>query len=151
MPSFFAREDTRTPVKIGVLCIFINILLSLSLINILDHAGIALATAISAWINVICLAVVLKRREYHAFDNRLKSRVLKICFASGGMGGVLWLFPIYFQIQTTVFLVDRIIELTSLIFTGLLTYILLSLVIGSASIKEVKAIFLKKSPLDPNS
>lgn len=147
-PSFFAREDTSTPVKIGILCISINIILSLTLINIIGHAGIALATAISAWINVLFLAIVVKYKRYHRFDIRLGTRALKICFASAAMGGVLWLIRIPFETHFSVLLGDRIFALITVIFVGTLSYIIFSLVIGAASLKEVKAAFYKQSPLD---
>ena len=149
-PSFFAREDTRTPVKIAVLCICINILLSLTLIHVIGHAGIALATAISAWMNVVFLAVLLKFRGYHNFDNRLGTRALKICFASAGMGVVLWFFRIPLEVQFAVSVIDRIIALFSLVLAGVLIYMILVVVIGAASIKEVKAALHKQSPLDPH-
>ena len=57
-PGFFAREDTVTPVKIAALCVVINLGLNLLLMAPLLHVGIALATAISAWINAGLLLFV---------------------------------------------------------------------------------------------
>ncbi|WP_156504562.1 lipid II flippase MurJ, partial [Oleiphilus sp. HI0066] len=39
-----------------------NMVFNLALIWPLQHAGLALATAMSAWLNAICLLVVLKRQ-----------------------------------------------------------------------------------------
>ena len=50
--AYFAREDTAGPVRIAVICMGVNILLSLALSQVLAHAGIALATALAAWLNV---------------------------------------------------------------------------------------------------
>ena len=44
-PGFFAREDTRTPVKIAIVCLISNVVIALALIWWLAHVGIALATA----------------------------------------------------------------------------------------------------------
>ena len=59
-PGFFARQDTRTPVKIGIIAMLSNIVLNLALVVPLAHAGLALATSISAFINAGLLLVTLK-------------------------------------------------------------------------------------------
>ncbi|HAB04711.1 MAG TPA: murein biosynthesis integral membrane protein MurJ, partial [Alcanivorax sp.] len=43
-PGYFARQDTRTPVKIGIIAMVANMALNLALIWPLQHAGLALAT-----------------------------------------------------------------------------------------------------------
>lgn len=50
-PGFFAREDTLTPVKIGIIAMIANMVFNLALIFPLAHAGLALATSLSAWLN----------------------------------------------------------------------------------------------------
>ena len=75
-PGFFAREDTVTPVKIAALCVAINLGLNLLLMGPLLHVGIALATAISAWINVGLLLLVLRRRGHLRLDARLRRAIL---------------------------------------------------------------------------
>ena len=72
-PGFFAREDTRTPVKIAIVCLRRNVVLSLSLIWPLAHVGIALATAISAWLNAGLLARCLHRDGLLQPDARLQA------------------------------------------------------------------------------
>ena len=60
-PCFFAREDTATPVKIAVVALAANIALILALIGTLEHVGIALATALGAWLNAGLLGWRLHR------------------------------------------------------------------------------------------
>nr|WP_281177202.1 murein biosynthesis integral membrane protein MurJ [Marinobacterium profundum] len=50
-PGFFARQDTRTPVRIAVIAMVVNMVLNLILIWPLDHVGLALATTLSAFLN----------------------------------------------------------------------------------------------------
>lgn len=90
-PGFFAREDTKTPVKIAALAIAINILLNIILMRSMGHVGIALASSISAWLNVALLAAVLAKRGHYEIDRRLLRRGLGIVFASAAMGSALWL------------------------------------------------------------
>lgn len=63
-PGFFAREDTVTPTIFAGVSVVVNIGLSLALFPSLFHVGIALATSLSAWLNVVMLAVVLARRGH---------------------------------------------------------------------------------------
>ena len=89
-PGFFARQDTATPVKIAIVCVTINVVLNLILIQFLAHVGIALATAISAWINAFLLAFFLHRRGQFRTDARLRQRISRILMAAIGMAAVLW-------------------------------------------------------------
>ncbi|NBV42581.1 lipid II flippase MurJ, partial [bacterium] len=50
-PAFFARGDTKTPVKIAFFSVALNTLLNLLLIGLLGHVGIALGTSIASWVN----------------------------------------------------------------------------------------------------
>ena len=58
-PGYFARENTVTPVKIASLCVAVNLVLNLVLMGPFAHVGIAVATAIAAWINAALLAGAL--------------------------------------------------------------------------------------------
>ncbi len=90
-PGFFAREDTKTPVKIAALAMAVNIGLNLILMGPMGHVGIALASSISAWLNVVLLVAVLVRRGHYAADARVWRRGAAIVGACVMMGGALWL------------------------------------------------------------
>jgi len=90
-PSFHARQDTRTPVQIAAVSIVINIGISVALLNVLEHVGLALATAMAANMNTLLLMLVLYRRGLWQADERLKRRSLLILLASIGMAIVLFL------------------------------------------------------------
>lgn len=67
-PGYFARQDTKTPVKIGIVAMVANMALNLALIVPLAHAGLALATAISAFLNAGLLARGLRRQGVLIFQ-----------------------------------------------------------------------------------
>jgi putative peptidoglycan lipid II flippase len=90
-PGFFAREDTRTPVKIAIVCMVSNIVIAFALIWWLAHVGIALATALSAWLNAGLLARGLRRDGLLQPDARLRRRLPRILGASLAMTLGLWL------------------------------------------------------------
>ncbi len=71
-PGFYARQDTRTPVRIGLLAMVINMGLNIALVApmvIYDfaapHMGLALATAGSAWLQVLMLFIALKKQAVY--------------------------------------------------------------------------------------
>ncbi|PIP79503.1 MAG: murein biosynthesis integral membrane protein MurJ [Gammaproteobacteria bacterium CG22_combo_CG10-13_8_21_14_all_40_8] len=54
-PGYYARQDTKTPVKIGLICVGINLAFNLLLYKPLGHVGLALATSLSAAVNALLL------------------------------------------------------------------------------------------------
>ena len=89
-PGFFAREDTKTPVRIAVFAMIANIVLNLIFMRYWGHVGIAFASSVSAWANALALGVVLRRRGQLVFDARLRSRAPRVVLASLGMGLALY-------------------------------------------------------------
>ncbi len=64
--GYFSRQDTRTPVKIGVTAMVANIILSVALVGPFAHAGLALATSLASFVNAGLLFYFLYRRQaYH--------------------------------------------------------------------------------------
>lgn len=63
-PGFYAKQDTKTPFKIALLCMAVNLILNLLLMEPLRHVGMAVATAIAGWVNVICMLYVLMKRRW---------------------------------------------------------------------------------------
>jgi putative peptidoglycan lipid II flippase len=54
-PAFFARQDVRTPVRVAVLAVAANVVMSLMLMTTLAHAGLALATSLASVVNAALL------------------------------------------------------------------------------------------------
>jgi putative peptidoglycan lipid II flippase len=79
-PGFFAQEDTVTPLRIAAVSVVVNIALSLVLFWQIGFVGIALATALAAWVNAGLLAGGLWRRAFLRPDDRLKTR----CWSAAG-------------------------------------------------------------------
>ncbi len=142
-PSFFARHDTRTPVKVAMLTVAVNIVLNLILMVPLKHVGMALSTAVAAWANVIVLARVLKQRGFFTIDARLKSRIPRIFAASLTMAAMLWaagraMAP-WLDAHGT-----RAAALAVLIILGAATYAAATLLTGAARPDELKAMLRRR-------
>ena len=97
-PGFFAREDTKTPVKIAVVCLVANVIFVLLLIGPLKHVGIALATVLSSWLNALLLGALLHRRGLFRLDRRLIQRLPRIVLAGLAMAVTVWLAMAYSRI-----------------------------------------------------
>ncbi len=89
-PGFFARGDMSTPVRIGMGILFLNVALSLALMNPLKHVGPPLATTLAMTVNVVLLAILLWRRGFLVPDRVLWSRLLRMLAAACVMAAVLW-------------------------------------------------------------
>ncbi len=73
LSAFYALKDTKTPVMIAAFCLVVHIALSVVLMQILAHTGLALATTLSSALNVLLLVFFLRRRvpRVFAFPRRL--------------------------------------------------------------------------------
>ncbi len=91
-PGFFAREDTRTPMRYAAVNLVLNaggslvLFLAFRAAGFMPHVGIALATSIAAWVNAAMLWGTLKLRGDFVFDPRLARSVPLIGLASTLMG-----------------------------------------------------------------
>jgi putative peptidoglycan lipid II flippase len=89
VPGFYARHDTRTPVKIGAAAIAVNIVLTLALSGPLLHIGNAIATTLAGWANALALAWVLRRRGHFTLDAGARRRLPRILAATALMAAML--------------------------------------------------------------
>ncbi|RED51468.1 murein biosynthesis integral membrane protein MurJ [Aestuariispira insulae] len=138
-PGFFAREDTRTPVRVAMINVALNIALAVILMQFLAHVGIALAVAVTAWANTIALAVILVRRGHFQLDQRLKRILPRLTVAAGLMGAALYFATglISGWLQGADFLL-RLASLTGLVAGGGLLYLVTAQILGAADLREVK-------------
>jgi putative peptidoglycan lipid II flippase len=75
----------------------VNVAVSLVLFPSLQHIGIALATSVSAWVNVILLAILLARRGHFRLSASETGRLAGILAAAVMMGVILWLASVWAQ------------------------------------------------------
>lgn len=88
-PNFFARGDTRTPVKYSVVVFAANVVFSLLLMKPLGHVGVATATSLAAFISFFQYKHGLKKRGYWKFSRALNWKIAKIILVSCLMGGAI--------------------------------------------------------------
>ena len=142
--AYFAREDTVTPIVIGTGAAVVNICLNLILMGPFLHVGIAMATAISSWLNVLVLAVVLHRRGHLQLDARLRHRLPRTALASTGMGAARWFALPTLMPRLLGSELERALALAALVVGGLFLYGALAWVAGAARYADVSS--LRRSP-----
>jgi putative peptidoglycan lipid II flippase len=91
-PGFYARQDTRTPVRIAVIAIIVNVTISLLLFKPLGHVGLALATTAMAGVNAGLLFLHIRRGEIYMPSPGWRILLLKTLIASAMMGAALFWF-----------------------------------------------------------
>lgn len=89
-PSFYAREDMRTPMYFSGVNAILNIILSLILFPIYGIFGLAIATSIAGWVNAILLWAALYFGNHFRIAAKTLRNILLICIASLCMAGILY-------------------------------------------------------------
>jgi putative peptidoglycan lipid II flippase len=92
--TFYARHDTATPARVTVVAMLCNIALKVVLVwgFHMGIAGIALGTALGAWLNVVILTFLGHKRGLLSIDRRFRAAVLPVLLAAlaagaGALGG----------------------------------------------------------------
>jgi putative peptidoglycan lipid II flippase len=129
-PGFFSRQDTKTPVKIGAIAMVSNIVLNLLLVIPLAHAGLALATSLSAFIQVGLLYWLLRKQAVYKPEPGWYRYIAKIVVAAL----LMCLLLDYYVVDVSQWLawgvLDRVAQLALWVFAGAACYILALWVMG---------------------
>ena len=131
-PGFYARQDTRTPVRIGIIAMvcnmFLNVLFVVPLVFMdyqAPHVGLALATSFSAYINAILLYRGLRKDATFQPQAGWATWLFRIFIASTAMAAVvIWLTPDAIQWSQWL-LVERLTRLGLIIISGVFVYFVL--------------------------
>lgn len=144
-PGFYARSDTKTPVRYAMISIGINLILNLALIVPLRHMGPPLATAIAAWVNVALLYRTLVKRGHFEADPQLRRRVWRLVGAAVAMGGVMFFLNDLFAPYTSGTWTIRTAAMMVLVGAGCIVYAAACFAIGAFRPSDIKALVRRKS------
>jgi putative peptidoglycan lipid II flippase len=89
--TFYARKDTATPVKAALSGVAVNVALKIALVGSLAQVGLALATAVGAWINLLLVLGFAVRAKYLELDRALLRSLGKFFITGIVLGAALWL------------------------------------------------------------
>jgi putative peptidoglycan lipid II flippase len=91
-PAFYARQDIKTPVRIGIIAMIANMVFNLMLAPFISYVGLALATAMSGSLNAWLLYHGLVKRDIYRCGVSTLWVIAKAVLAASLMAGVLWWF-----------------------------------------------------------
>ena len=140
--AFYAMQDTRTPVKIAVAALLVNVIMSIILMFPMKHGGLALATSIASAVNIVALAVILRRKVGRFLKKSFWTSVLKTTLASGAMWMSIIAVSYTFGWNSEGAFGERLLFLAVAMVVGLVVFALSSLLLGSS---EAKALLKMKN------
>ncbi|WP_411992337.1 murein biosynthesis integral membrane protein MurJ [Agarivorans sp. DSG3-1] len=94
-PGYYSRQDTKTPVKIGIIAMVSNMGFNLIFAIPYGYVGLAIATALSALLNASLLYRGLHKQGVYKVSRATSGCIVRIVLASVAMGGLIyWLSPV---------------------------------------------------------
>lgn len=135
--GFYARQDTKTPVRIGIqaMCLnmALNVVIVVSMLNtdfIAPHVGLALASTLAAYYNVMMLALMLKKDTILENLGTFRLILVKILLACGAMSVALIVLLPDSNAWADWRWFERVFELCRLILPAILCYIFMLWIMG---------------------
>lgn len=124
-PSFFARGNTKTPMKIAIICLFSNLILNLILFLPFGYLGIVISSVLSSYLNLSLLIFKLIKNKHFIFEKNSLRNLINILIPAIIMLIFLVISKNYLTLN------GKIIELLTLILIGLFSYIAPSYLMGN--------------------
>jgi len=129
-PGYYARQDTKTPVKIGIKAMLANMVFNLILAPFLGYVGLALATTLSASLNAFLLYRGLKVQGVYQLSLKTLMVILRLIVSATFMAVVVFNLSPSFETWLTLSFLDQIQQLFICISLGALSYFIAIMVLG---------------------
>lgn len=128
--SFYAKQDTKSPLLIGIIIIAINLAFSVILSKVMGVNGLALSTAITTTINAIILLCVANHKEKNIISKDLLSAILKMVFSAVIMGVVVYMSNYYLTLVLADTFIFNLIRMFIGAIIGVVVYYILTLILN---------------------
>ena len=143
-PGFFAREDTKTPMRFALMTVALNTALGASLFFWFrsqgwdGFPGLAIATSTAAWMNAALLFFGLQARGWYHPGRRLIVRLISVTLASLTMGGALIYLLSNPQWVQDKLAYGKFVEVLAVIAIGALIYGVAAFLFGAIRLSDIK-------------
>ena len=117
-PGFYARQDTKTPVRAGAVAMVVNALAAVVLVFSLAHVGLALATSVAGVVNAVLLYRYLVRDTGFTPAAGWGGFLARITLATLAMVVLLWYGMGEAQIWLDAPVLERVGRLAGLVLAG---------------------------------
>ncbi|HEY0550609.1 MAG TPA: murein biosynthesis integral membrane protein MurJ [Verrucomicrobiae bacterium] len=88
--AFYALGDTKTPMKISVFCLVLNVVLTLPLVWTMSEAGLGIANTATAFVNVSLLSFTLRKKLARLEMGALRRHFIALLLAGAAAAAVAW-------------------------------------------------------------
>jgi len=139
VPAFYALQDTRTPVAIAFIAMFLNVALNLAFIRPLQNGGPALATSISAFVSGLLLMGIFHKRHGSFGVLIIVQSLLKFVLASAALAVVVYClihWPGFYAGGT----IQKAVALAVTIAAAVGTYFLTAFLLRSPELAEFRSV-----------
>lgn len=143
--GFFARQDTKTPLKIALTSIACNLVLNVVLMGPFSHVGLAMATSIAAWIHAGLQLFILQQRGWFSLSRKIQLTAVKILIAASVMGSGLIIARDQWLITLPETLVIQIASVLGLIICGMIFFGGLGQLIGAFNLTHLRQALKRNS------
>ncbi len=137
LPTFFAKGNLKIPTMFSLMCLGINVVLNLLLMNKYQHTGIAIATSVSTWINSILLISCLTINKMYKVSQALLLNIMKIFVATVVMSIALYISNSLLAGLFFDKILARIVYLATLIALSVIVYFGVLYLIFKGNFKRV--------------
>ncbi|MBN1474794.1 MAG: murein biosynthesis integral membrane protein MurJ [Syntrophaceae bacterium] len=142
--SFFALKDSKWPLKAAVITLIVNVVVSVVLMFPLKHNGIALGLSISSIVQVMILAIVLKRKIGVFLDRIFYLSLFKIIFSSVVMLAALIMTDVFLPWDISAKFELKIAYLIISVIAGAMTFFVSSYILKSPEIYSLINLLKKR-------
>jgi putative peptidoglycan lipid II flippase len=145
--AFYALGDTKTPMTISIVCLAINLVISLPLIHMYQEGGFGLANTLSSTVNVWLLLYGLKRKLKHLQFTALQSSLRGIALSAALAGLTLYgSLRLWDQVLGHDHLALRLGEVFVPMLLAGLVYVAAGLGLGVSAARDLVALVQRKKP-----
>lgn len=139
--SFYAKQDTKTPLCIGIVVIVSNIILSIVLGNTkMQYNGLALATSVTTLLNAVLLLFIANRKQSKIINKELLIYLLKIILSAVLMAEIVIIIDFGLNYILYGTMLKDIIRMMIGAFSGIIVYFVVTMLFNA---NELKTLFKK--------
>ena len=142
-PIFFARQDTKSPMRFALLSVAVNIGLGIVLFYLIGFEGIAAATSVATWITILQMSLALSKSGAYRPSKAAWGKIVRVLAASVALGLILFAAEIY-RPQIVEALRSKEVAIVLLTALAGALYPLLLFASGGVTIGEVRALLRRR-------
>ncbi len=129
-PGYYSRQDTKTPVRYGIIAMFTNMVFNAIFAYFYGYIGLAMATALSALVNMLLLYRGLHVANVYRLTGETLLFIVKIAISGGVMAAVINWQMAEFEVWLSWSIHLRVIWLAGLIALGAVSYLVCAGLLG---------------------